>query len=44
MSAVVAKQELKLSIKKGGFSHQPYLQELAGFSCLPWAFESLLKF
>lgn len=44
MSAVVAKQELKLSIKKGGFSHQLSLQELAGFSCLPWAFELLLTF
>lgn len=27
--AIVAKQELKLSIKKEGFSHQPYLEELA---------------
>lgn len=34
MSAIVAKHELKLSIKKEGFSHQPYLEELAWFSCL----------
>lgn len=34
MSAIVAKQDLKLSIKKVGFSHQPYLEELASFFCL----------
>ena len=28
-SAIVAKHELKLSIKKEGFSHQPYLEEFA---------------
>lgn len=33
-SAIVAKQELKLSIKKEGFFHQAYLEELASFSCL----------
>lgn len=33
-SAIVAKQELKLSVKKKGFSYHPYLEELAWFSCL----------